>query len=110
MRALEGVAFYAFLRFSRGTAELNLRNQLNGGQCSAGSGWSGGWCLHHTFQLIFSEVSLVVERYLLNLEIIFVFLVVMSSRALKLGDDFFARDGPGSCLETLRVIRETCGT
>ena len=93
MRALEGVAFYAFLRFSRGTAELNLRNQLNGGQCSAGSGWSGGWCLHHTFQLIFSEVSLVVERYLLNLEIIFVELFGRHER-LSSGTTFLREMAP----------------
>lgn len=59
---------------------------------------------------IFSEVSLVVERYLLlkfiDLEI---FSFLFFGRH-ELGDDFFARDGPGSCLETLRVIRETCGT
>ena len=60
-------------------------------------------------QLIFSEVSLVVERYLLKFIDLEIFSFLFFGRH-ELGDDFFARDGPGSCLETLRVIRETCGT
>ena len=60
---------------------------------------------------IFSEVSLVVERYLLKfIDHLEIFSFLFFGRHDELGDDFFARDGPGSCLETLRVIRETCGT
>ena len=53
--------------------------------------------------------SLVVERYLLKFIDLEIFSFLFFGRH-ELGDDFFARDGPGSCLETLRVIRETCGT